>query len=397
MTWPTWTRAELEAARVMADPVADDVVAEIFRSGNVEAVNSLLDTLVRSDDPPSTSLPLAAQKYFFDTAVLPPWADPDVVVKGEGIFMRYGLLALASLLCASLPECYAMRNGVQVLSLSRQLAEHTERRIYETAQMVIDVMSPGGLQPDGRGMRSAQKVRLLHASMRYLLEVDPQGVSDTLRNARSLGGALVRKPWKSVWGRPICQEDMAVTLQTFSTVILRSWRKLGVVLDRHEEESYYHCWRVLGHLIGVRESLNPPTIEGGYALYEAIRAHQQGETVEGVQMTRALAHAVAETTGLPWVGEPAVAVLMRYLLGNATAGIVGVPEVSTMEELAMEAVASGLHAASTVQEGIGDEFAVVHRVTEWFGQKLLERIARIDRGAGRLFHLPDSLRRVWMR
>ncbi len=397
MIWPTWTRAQLEAARTEADPVADAVIEDIFRRGHVEAVNALLDTLVRSDDPPSISLPPAAQQYFIESAALPAWANPDVVVAGEGIFMRYGLLALASLLCASLPECYAMRNGVQVLSLSRQLAEHTERRIYETAQMVIDVLSRGGLKPDGRGLRSAQKVRLLHASMRYLLEVDPAGVSDALRNARTLGGALVRKPWKTAWGRPICQEDMAFTLQTFSTVILRSWRKLGVVLDRHEEEAYYHCWRVLGHLIGVRESLNPPTIEGGYALFEAIRAHQQGETVEGVLMTRALAHAVADTSGLPWVGEPAVAVLMRYLLGDATATIVGVPEVSTLEELAMEAVASGLRVASTVQEGIGDEFAVVHRVTEWLGQRLMMRIARIDRGAGRLFHLPESLRAVWLR
>ncbi len=405
MIWPAWTRAEekanrvaLEEARKEADPIADAVIEDIFRSGRVEAVNALLDTLVRSDDPPSLSLPPAAQQYFIDTAALPVWARPELVVAGEGIFMRHGLLALASLLCASLPECYAMRNGVQVLSLSRQLVEHTERRVYETAQMIIDVLSRGGLEPNGRGLRSAQKVRLLHASMRYLLEVDPDGVSDDLRQARTLGGALMRKPWNPKWGRPICQEDMAFTLQTFSTVILRSWKKLGVVLTRYEEEAYYHCWRVLGHLIGVRESLNPQTIEGGYALYEDIRAHQQGETPEGNAMTSALAKAVAETIRMQWAGgEEAVAVLMRHLLGDATARMVGVGEVSTVQVMTMEAIASGLHLALTVHGGIGSEFIAVHRVTEWFGQKLLERIARIDRGAGRLFHLPESLRAAWAR
>lgn len=392
-----WTRAQLDAFRFEADPEADEVVTDIYRKGDVEAVNDLLDTLVRSDDPPSLFLPPTARRYFVETAVLPPWAEPDKVIAGERIFMRHGLMALASLLCASLPECYALRNGVQVLSLSRQLVEHTERRIYETAQMVIDVMSRGGLSPDGRGMRSAQKVRLMHASMRYLLEVDPEGVSDALRGSRTLGGAMVRKPWNPRWGRPINQEDMAFTLQTFSTVILRSWRKLGVVLTRPEQEAYYHCWRVLGHLIGVCEELNPPTIEGGRALYEAIRGQQEGESPEGVVMTRALTVAVAQTLRLPWVGEPAVAVLMRHLLGDATARMVGVPEVSTLEVLSMEAVVSGLHAASTVRSGIGGEFAAVHRLTEWFGQFLLARIARVDRGAGKLFHLPESLRAAWAR
>ena len=63
----------------------------------------------------------------------------------------------------------------------------------------------------------------------------------------------------------------------------------------------------------------------------------------------------------------------------------------------MEAVASGLHVASSVREGIGDEFSVARRVTEWFGQRLSMRIAHVDRGASRFFHLPDSLRRAWMR
>ena len=57
-----------------------------------------------------------------------------------------------------------------------------------------------------------------------------------------------------------------------------------------------------------------------------------------------------------------------------------------------------VRAASTVGEGIGDEVPLVHRISAWFGQRFVERIARRDRGGERsLFHLPADLREAWER
>lgn len=392
----TWTVDELESFRQHADPLADGVIAEIYQRGSVGAVNDLLNAMVRSAEPPPAALPPAAREFFTRSAVLPDWLDPDAVRKGEEVFLRYGVLSLASLLCASLPECYAMRNGVQVLSITQQLGAHTERRIYETAQMVINVMAYGGLLPDGRGVRSAQKVRLMHASMRYLLEVDPSGVDDPAPGVDTLASVMTRHVWNPAWGRPINQADMAFTLQTFSTVMLRSWEQLGVVLDPAERDAYYHCWRVVGHVLGVDPRLNPPSREGGLAVFQAVRAHQRGATPEGVAMTRALADTVAQTLGIPWVSDDAVTLLMRHLLGDETATMMGVPEASDVGELALDGITMIVRAASVVGEGIGDEIPLGHRISAWFGQKFLERVARLDaRGAGRLFHIPESLRAAW--
>ena len=394
---PKYTRSkkELESWRAVGDPLADAVIREIYDDErSVTAVNNLLNLMVRHDVAPPDELPPAARRYFQASAELPPWIDEAAITKGEEVFMRYGLLSLASLLCASLPACYAMRNGVQVLGITQQLGAHTYRRIFETAQMVIDVMARGGLSAGGRGVRSSQKVRLMHAAMRYLLTVDPGAVDGALRDERSLAGAMVSKVWNPSWGTPINQEDMAFTLQTFSTVMLTAWDRLGVLLDPAEREAYYHCWRVVGHLLGIDESLNPPTAEAGQGLFEAIRAHQAGSTAQGRTLTRALAQTVAQTLDVPFSGE-AVTLLTRHLAGDATADLLGVPESSTIGSLALNALTITVRATSALQEGVGDEIPVVHRISAWVGQRVVERIARIDRGGARLFHLPTELREEW--
>src|SRR5262245_15657081 len=74
---------------------------------------------------------------------------------------------IMTLFCYGLPSCYAAAKGVQVLALTTRLFSNPTRRVIETAQMVVDVMAPGGLAARGRGIRTAQKVRLMHAAVRY--------------------------------------------------------------------------------------------------------------------------------------------------------------------------------------------------------------------------------------
>ena len=398
MNHPTLTVAALDAWRDVADPLADAVIAKIYQDGNVAAVNDLLNLMVHHDEPPPASLPPAVAEYFRATAALPAWADPAAITLGEDVFLRHGIVGLASLICASLPECYAMHNGVQVLTLTRQLGAHTERRIYETAQMVISVMAQGGLLAGGAGVRAAQKVRLMHAAMRYLLEVDPDGVDATVRDARTLAGALTRKVWNPAWGHAINQADKAFTLQTFSTVMLRSWASLGVTLAPAERDAYFHCWRVVGHVIGVDEALNPSTPGAGEALFLALAAHQQRATPEGAALTQALADTAAQTLGLPTISVHAVTLLMRHLLGDATATMLGVAETSSVGSLALDGITGVVRAASVVGELVGDEIPLVSHVSAWFGEKLLARLAQLDRGGARqLFHLPRTLRDAWQR
>ncbi|MBK8044673.1 MAG: DUF2236 domain-containing protein [Haliscomenobacter sp.] len=80
----------------------------------------------------------------------------------------------------------------------------------ETAQFVIDVLSPGGLSPAGKGVRSAQKVRLIHASIRHFLKQRGWDTEDL--------------------GEPLNQEDKAGTLMAFSALLLDGFKMMQIGL-----------------------------------------------------------------------------------------------------------------------------------------------------------------------
>ena len=157
----------LDSMREVCDPLADDAVGQLFSAGDVKAVNGLMRTLVENDQPPPEALPPVIRDYLQKSEGLPTWADPAKIKVGEEVFWRLGPEAIANLLCYSLPFCYAARKGVQVLALTSRLYTNPTRRVIETAQMVVDVLRPGGLAPAGNGVRTAQKVRLMHAGVRH--------------------------------------------------------------------------------------------------------------------------------------------------------------------------------------------------------------------------------------
>src|SRR5262249_36156671 len=138
-----------------------------------------------------------------------------------------------------LPADYAAKKGVKVLHRTAQLTRRPVRRVFETTQMVVDVMAEGGLGSEGRGVRSAQKVRLMHAAVRHLLTHDPA------------------TPWDASLGLPINQEDLAGTLMTFAYVVLDGLARLGIALASDDREAYVHCWQAIGRIMGVREELIP--------------------------------------------------------------------------------------------------------------------------------------------
>lgn len=191
-----WTDELLDKMRQQTDPVAEAVVAEIFNQGYAQNVNALMLQLIENDQLPPDGLPSAVKDYLNNQFDLPKWADQDKLQIAEELFADQGMLICLSLICASLPECYANANGVHALRMTARLKDDTRRRVAETAQMVLDVNAVGGFGPNGKGIRTIQKVRLMHATIRHFL--------------------LASTEWKPEWGQPINQEDMAMTLMTFS-------------------------------------------------------------------------------------------------------------------------------------------------------------------------------------
>jgi len=96
------------------------------------------------------------------------------------------------------------------------------------------------------------------------------------------------------WGLPINQEDLAGTLMSFSWIVLDGLEKLGAALTSDEREAYLHCWKVIGHLLGIRNELLPKNFDSARDLAAAIVRRQFGPSSEGKALTKALVDMMAQ-------------------------------------------------------------------------------------------------------
>lgn len=364
-----WDDAFLEGMRQVGDPLADAVVTEVVESHGIGRVNEMMGSLVRNDDIVPDDMPAVVRSYLLETERLPEWADRELIAEGERFFDLNWPIIVTLLFCASLPSAYAAAKGAQVLYLTQRLTRNVHRRIFETAQFILDVMAPGGLSGAGRGIRSAQKVRLLHTAIRHFIEHTPKW----------------RDRWDPAWGVPINQEDLAGTMMTFSLQVLVGMKRFRMPMTAAEEEAYLHAWKVVGHIIGIEDALMPAGVEDAYELAMAIFNRQREASQAGLALTKALLSFMDSQVPSGLLrGFPAT--LMRNSIDAGVADMLGVPAADwtallfRLEEAVLRALARF-------------ELSQHSRLLQRFSYGLVEELVKVERGGNRsLFRIPPTLR-----
>ena len=362
-----WNNPLMDSMRKVTDPGADEVIAEIFSRGQVDAVNSLMNTIFRTTEALPPGLPPEAAAYFKDTA-LPGWADPAQLALAQQLFTRTGWQLAMGLFCSSLPQAYAAAKGAHVITQTQGMTKHTKQRIFETAQFLFDVMDVGALAPGGRGVLTAKKVRLMHATVRHLIlrGEDPK--------------------WDAgVFGLPINQEDLAGTLMTFSVVTLDGLRLLEVPFSPAEADAWLHAWKVVGHFLGLRPEMLPSDLIDAQELMEAIRDRQWRPSVDGHELMRPLLELMQSYfPGDALDGFPVA--LVRALAGDHCADLLGLPEADWTRQL--------LDAATVLDEWIprGDSRSPGAQLFAFATHLFMEGVVLASReGKNARFRIPTSL------
>ena len=364
-----WPDELLDRMRETGDPPADQAVAQLFAVGQIQAVNAMMQTLVENDDLVPANMPQVIRDYLQTSGHLPSWIDPAQIEAGERLFWRYGPAIIAILHCYSLPFCYVARKGVQVLSLTTRLYSNPTRRVVETAQMVVDVMRPGGMGSLGTGIRTAQKVRLMHAGVRYQIH--------------AYGG------WNPEFGEPVNQEDLAGTLMAFSWVTLDGLARLGYALTAAEQEAYLHSWKIVGAILGVHPDLLPENMAAAEDLVRRIQKRQYAACPEGQQMTDALVKMMQYyLPGSLLDGVPAA--MIHYFLEDY-ADLIGVKRAAY--EAALVGPLRAIDGLAGLQLHASAPAARLHEV---LSRKLIEALVWTERGGKRIpFTIPTELRQQW--
>jgi hypothetical protein len=270
---------------------------------------------------------------------VPEWIDAAKIRAGQEFFERHQMDIAAALFCASLPMAYTAARGARVLVETAALVSDVNRRIAETARMLVSVMIPepevDPLTPASRGYTTALTVRGFHAAIRRMLKE--------------------REPWKSAWTVPmtraesegedaiapdqprpevpINQEDMLGTLTTFTVVVIESLTKMGIKVSDEERDAYLHAWLVVGHLLGIdydllrahpfNKKLEPLTYFEMQLVRDAIFRRHAAASPSGQILARALLG--VQEAALPRVLRPLPPAAIRRFIGDYYADLLEVP------------------------------------------------------------------------
>ncbi|MFJ9442856.1 oxygenase MpaB family protein [Kitasatospora sp. NPDC101235] len=132
------------------------------------------------------------------------------------------------------------------------------------------------------------------------------------------------------------QEDLAGTLMSFSVLIPLGLAELGVELTTGDRDAYFHIWRVVGHVLGVQEQLNPAKFGDGSALKDVIIRRQQRPSEAGTVLTKGVLDFIREVLPVPPGAGPT---LIRHLIGDKSADVVKVPPADSITQLGLSAAA----------------------------------------------------------
>ncbi|MCI0398155.1 MAG: DUF2236 domain-containing protein [Chloroflexi bacterium] len=366
-----WTNQLLDEMRQVGDPLADAVITTAVESYGIPHLNKIMRSLVENEEIILDDLPPTIHDYLEQTAHLPEWADLAMIEQGGAFFDLHWTSIVTLLFCASLPSAYAAGKGAQVLYLTQRLTNHVDRRIFETAQFILNVMAPGAFKPHGRAIPSIQKVRLMHAAIRHTIEYVPTW----------------QEQWDPAWGMPINQEDLAGTLMTFSIQVLLGLKRFHIPVTADEEAAYLHTWKVVGHNLGIRPELLPAGVAEAYDLASTIFNRQMAPSEAGVELTKALLDfMVTQTPGKLFDGLPRTTI--RHSIDKPVADMLGVPRSNwTVLLLWLEELYWWIAGRFVHRHPRGS------KLLQWFSYALVQELVKIERGGNRpLFTIPATLR-----
>lgn len=292
----------LDEQRTVGDSAADKLVAGFFASDQKGLLYEILaqkDSFIQKQGQ-SNSLYAFLNSRRSD----PDWFEYERIKKGQSFFKKYALDIMTLLGSMALPYCYAASPGNKALYQTEKIRKATGKRLVETADFIINVLSPGSFEVQGFAYVQINKIRLIHAVARYYVG---------------------RGNWDVAWGIPINQEDMAGTNLAFSYIILVGLIHSGFKLSLDDQEDFLFVWRYIGYHLHIDDALLPKSKSDAEALELKIRLRHFKPSAEGMELTQELVRHYKSY--LPTVPAFFVDAQIRYLIG---------PEISTLLGLERE-------------------------------------------------------------
>ena len=245
-----WSEARLDQLRTQGDPLADEVLAVLAAEGAMTGFHDLLGTVrTRAAEGEQT-----CQRFLDTCNAVPEWVDFTAMKQGQMMLGAFPINMGIALFTGSLVGGAVFQKMAMITAMTGMLSGDSNRRLDETAAMVLRMAFPGNLEPGAPGHELLMRVRLLHAAIRRFL-VD----SGRFKHPHEV---------------PINQQDLSITLGLFGYLNIRSLGMMHIHFNEEELASFNLMWRYTGHVLGIQDDLLPTTVADQQAFFLASLKHQ---------------------------------------------------------------------------------------------------------------------------
>ena len=315
--WDRYSHRNLEKWRQVCDDKADACTALIKRGRPADMLREV-EERARTEGG-------VFQDFLDHCNIVPGWVDFEELERGRRVFLRYGPLQGLVLLCSSLVEGYSYNKPAQVLVATGRLQKDVSRRIYETGQLLHNMVGDGGIRPGSAGHRTLMEVRLVHSAVRQFLWHSGKWEAEK-------------------YDQPINQEDMAGTVLEFDFMVARGIERLGVNVTDAEKRLMHYYWRYAGYVLGVDEHLLTASVEEQTVLAMQLMSHLYQPTWDGERLAKALLRDMAHKPPF-LLSEGMLLAFSEFLLGPVVAGDLNI-RARLPHRLAVQAIRQAIRTAS---------------------------------------------------
>lgn len=260
------------------DDTIDQIMAGVVTNGQVAAVNDSIRSWVDNNDPVPANLPGGLTPWLQQNTKLPAWADVSLLNHAADfnrrhdtlLFLLYGLGAgiMSTVIPREARSVYWSKGGADM-----------QDRAAKTFAFGYDLSQRDGLQPTGQFLVTANKTRLVHATVRHLLPQSPH--------------------WKAVAEEsiPISNLDILTTFHSLGTFVHKKLTEWKVPMSQRDQEAYLHLWQVAVSQLGVQDRFIPRSWTEAYAQSNTALTAILRPTFEGDELAEVLLGLTAQIDG----------------------------------------------------------------------------------------------------
>jgi len=294
------------------DDTIDKIMAAVTDNGQVAAVNAAIRPWVNNGDPLPAGLPTDLTAFLQQSARLPVWADKNKLKLAQDfnrrndnyLFFLYGLGGgiMSTVIPREARSVYWSKGGANM-----------QDRAAKTFTFGYDLADPNAFDPDGQFLVTANKTRMVHATVRHILPKSPY--------------------WKAVATEtiPISNADILVTFHSTGTYAYSKLKEWKIKMTTAEEDAFLHSWQVALSQLGVREEYIPASWAAARAQADQVLWPILTPTDEGRDLAGVLLGLVGQVDG--GLTRGFINEFVRYLLNDDIGDWLHMPRDRPMELL----------------------------------------------------------------